>query len=114
MQFPLSFLPKDLGLRAAIFADAGSLYDYNGPTVFPGVAGWDAANSIVDCTKSGYATKNAAGICVADDNKVRSSVGASLIWNSPFGPLRFDYAWALSKANYDDIQEFRFSGGTRF
>ncbi len=32
LQFPLSFLPKDLGLKAAIFADAGSLWGYKGDT----------------------------------------------------------------------------------
>ena len=28
---------------------------------------------------------------------IRSSVGASLLWTSPLGPIRFDYAFALSK-----------------
>ena len=31
-QAPFSFLPKDAGLKGAIFADAGSLWDYKGPT----------------------------------------------------------------------------------
>ncbi|MFL4998748.1 MAG: BamA/TamA family outer membrane protein, partial [Microvirga sp.] len=55
----------------------------------------------------------------------RSSVGASLLWNSPLGPIRFDYAVALSKeegvvdangnrVGADRTQAFRFSGGTRF
>ncbi len=119
VQFPLSFLPKDIGVKAAVFADAGSLYDYNGPTVFPSVAGWNSiANpaNLVTCSGPNVpATKNAAGnVCVAEDDVVRSSVGASLIWNSPFGPLRFDYAWVLSQASYDKTQAFRFSGGTRF
>ena len=29
---PLYFIPKDVGIRASIFADAGSVWDYNGPT----------------------------------------------------------------------------------
>jgi outer membrane protein insertion porin family len=46
-----------------------------------------------------------------------------LIWNSPFGPLRFDYAFPLTKwcgsdangnAVCDRIQQFRFGGGTKF
>jgi outer membrane protein insertion porin family len=45
---------------------------------------------------------------------IRSSVGASLIWDSPFGPLRFDLAYALTKGPYDKTQIFRFGGGTRF
>jgi outer membrane protein insertion porin family len=51
---------------------------------------------------------------VADDNTLRSSVGVGFIWDSPLGPLRFDFAYALTKANYDRTQFFRFSGGTKF
>ena len=46
--------------------------------------------------------------------QVRASVGAGLIWNSPFGPLRFDYAIPLLKQDQDRIQRFRFGGGTKF
>ena len=31
-QTPFSFLPKDVGIKGAVFADAGSLWDYKGPT----------------------------------------------------------------------------------
>ena len=56
------------------------------------------------------------GTCVTvrDSDDIRSSVGASIIWNSPLGPLRFDYAYALTKDRYDVTQAFRFSGGTSF
>ncbi|MFG1465710.1 outer membrane protein assembly factor BamA [Xanthobacter sp. DSM 24535] len=108
VQFPLAFLPKDIGLKAAVFADAGSLYDYTGPTSFVGAP----SAYMVTCPAG---SKNSTGnICVYDDNGVRSSVGASLIWQSPFGPLRFDYAWVLSQQTYDKDQAFRFSGGTKF
>lgn len=49
-----------------------------------------------------------------DGNTVRSSVGVGLIWASPFGPLRFDYAVPITKGKYDIVQEFRFGGGTSF
>ena len=49
-----------------------------------------------------------------DSKLIRSSVGAGLVWDSPFGPLRFDYAIPLTKESYDIVQEFRFGGGTRF
>ena len=42
------------------------------------------------------------------------SVGVGLIWQSPFGPLRFDYAVPITKGRYDRVQEFRFGGGTTF
>jgi outer membrane protein insertion porin family len=47
----------------------------------------------------------------ADSRKVRSSVGASLIWDSPMGPLHVDYAMPLSKTNYDVTQRFGFGAG---
>src|SRR5260221_4020100 len=31
-QTPLYFLPKDVGIKIAAFADAGSVWDYQGPT----------------------------------------------------------------------------------
>jgi outer membrane protein insertion porin family len=43
-----------------------------------------------------------------DDSKIRSSIGASLLWASPLGPLRFDYSYVLTKARYDDTQAFHF------
>ena len=33
-QIPLYFIPKDVGLKAAVFADAGSVWDYKGPTFY--------------------------------------------------------------------------------
>jgi outer membrane protein insertion porin family len=45
---------------------------------------------------------------------LRSSVGASVLWNSPMGPIRFDYAVVTSKVYGDITQNFRFSGGTNF
>ncbi len=92
-QVPLYFIPKEVGLRGALFADAGSLWDYQGPTY------WSATGERINPN---------------DDKSVRSSIGAGLVWDSPFGPLRFDYAYALSKTSYDRVQQFRFGGGTKF
>ena len=33
LQMPFWFLPKEVGLKGAVYADAGSLWDYKGPTV---------------------------------------------------------------------------------
>ncbi len=93
LQYPLFFLPKEVGVKWAVYADAGSLWDYRGPTYFS-------------------ATKET--LRYDDDNKIRSSVGAGLVWASPFGPLRIDYAIALTKASYDVTQEISFGGGTKF
>jgi outer membrane protein insertion porin family len=97
-QTPMPLIPKDFGMRLATFGDAGLLTHYIGPTSWlppsPGATG--------------------EVLTVGQSDKVRSSVGVGLIWDSPFGPLRVDLAWALSKVSYDRTQLFRFGGGTRF
>ena len=54
------------------------------------------------------------GLQYNDQNIVRTSVGVGLIWQSPFGPLRFDYAVPLTKGQFDRVQQFKFGGGTSF
>jgi outer membrane protein insertion porin family len=49
-----------------------------------------------------------------DENTLRSSVGGSILWSSPIGLLRADFAQALSKAKSDDTEFFRFSAGKQF
>ena len=103
MQTPLYFLPKDAGIKVAAYADAGSLWDYVGPT------SWNATGE----TLSGSIC--AAPPCPLDNAMhIRSSVGVGLIWDSPFGPLRFDYAYPLTQEPYDRTQRFRFGGGGKF
>lgn len=109
MQFPLG-LPKELGFKGAIFADAGTLLGYQGRVNFGG-----GGSSCPDTRPAVVALLTQSNcVTVRDDNRIRSSVGASLIWASPLGPIRFDYAFVLSKDKYDDTQAFRFSGGTTF
>ena len=88
VNFPMPVIPEDIGIRGAVFADAGTLYgsaiDTHGDTV------------------------------VGDSMQWRASVGASIIWASPFGPLRFDYAFPIAKESFDDVQHFRFGASTRF
>ena len=106
VQFPLFGTPKELGLKGALFSDAGTLFGYSGNTDFNGHTGPCVASTTtqVQCITLGNTTKPV----------IRSSVGASLIWASPLGPIRFDYAFVLSKADYDVKQAFRFSGGAAF
>jgi outer membrane protein insertion porin family len=92
-QTPFYFLPKETGVKGAIFADAGSVWNYKGPR------SWSVTGETLN---------------PSDSSSVRMSVGAGILWQSPFGPLRFDYAVPLKKESYDRVQEFRFSGGTRF
>ncbi|POR48602.1 outer membrane protein assembly factor BamA [Bosea psychrotolerans] len=129
MQFPLPGLPRDVGLRGAIFADAGTLFNYDGGSKtitsasYTGCPTGSDARQYKVSTSSSYQSNIA---CVRDNNVIRSSIGVSLLWQSPLGPIRFDYAYALTKDDGwrdpttgikyggDKIQAFRFSGGTRF
>ena len=102
VQFPIWGLPKELGMRGAVFADAGTLFGYEGKRNFAAVSPSPVA--------TGYPTT----ITVIDEHKIRSAVGASLLWQSPLGPIRFDYAYPVTKDRNDRTQYFRFSGGTSF
>jgi outer membrane protein insertion porin family len=104
-QTPLYFLPKDIGIKVAAFADAGNLWSYKGPTF------WNVTGETLQ---------------VGLDNAsfIRTSVGVGMLWDSPLGPLRFDLAYPLTKycatptlggpEVCDRTQFFRFSGGTKF
>ncbi|MGY8664854.1 outer membrane protein assembly factor BamA [Bradyrhizobium sp. UFLA05-109] len=116
LQMPFWFLPKEVGLKGAVYADAGGLYDYQGPTTWA-LTGETTTTKNSNCTPS-TVNPATAGTCTGlvydNGNVVRSSVGVGLIWQSPFGPLRFDYAVPLTKGAYDRVQQFRFGGGTSF
>jgi outer membrane protein insertion porin family len=119
LQYPFFFLPKDSGLRGAVFFDSGSVWDYKGETSNPATG---EINGVVNGTGGPYlcgAVNNPAygtgcALQFADTAAVRASVGASLIWDSPFGPLRFDFAYPVLKQSYDRVQWFQFGGGARF
>jgi len=117
LQMPFWFLPREVGLKGAVYADAGGLSGYQGPT------NWALTGEVNQpgCIRATAATATQparAGTCLGlqfdDSTKVRSSVGVGLVWASPFGPLRFDYAIPLTKGQFDRTQEFRFGGGTSF
>jgi outer membrane protein insertion porin family len=44
----------------------------------------------------------------------RVSIGAGVNWNSPFGPLRIDFAYPLLKRKGDQTKLFSFNVGTQF
>src|SRR5204863_9423752 len=75
-QAPVPNLPADFGLKLAFFADAGSVWGYSGPAVFPSFG---------------------QSVQVTDSTFIRASVGAGLGWDSPFGALRVDYAVPIGK-----------------
>ena len=95
--FPVG-LPEEWGIEGAVFSDFGTVFGA-------------PENSIAAGTGTCTGTKNCT---VFDTMALRASVGAGVIWQSPFGPLRFEAAYPLLKASYDETEWFRFSIGTRF
>ena len=91
VRFPLPYLSENLGMSGAVFADAGSLFGAGDGAI-----------------------ANVAAAQLADEDSVRASVGASILWNSPLGPLRIDYAFPLLSEDFDDEQQFRFGAATKF
>ncbi len=83
---PMPGVPEDFGLRLAGFVDAGTLY----------------GNKVVNSTG------------VRDDNSIRASAGLGIMWASPFGPIRVDYAVPIAKEDYDEEQRFRFGMSNTF
>jgi outer membrane protein insertion porin family len=116
VQMPFWFLPKEVGLKGAVYADAGGLWDYQGPTSNFATGEVNIPGCIPPTNLPNVAPS--AGTCLGlqfnGANVIRTSVGVGLVWASPFGPLRFDYAIPLTKGTYDRVQEFRFGGGTSF
>ncbi len=104
LRFPIPLVPEELGMSQAVFADAGSLFN----------AGALAKSLNAQCGAPTLADGTNAGVCLADDARIRSSVGWSLLWNSPLGPLRVDLAKVITKATYDKTQPFRFGATTKF
>jgi outer membrane protein insertion porin family len=107
VRFPLPLIPDELGMQGAVFADAGSLF---------GAGGFAKSNNN-QCGPDGKPLPGGdplTGVCLADDATIRSSVGVGLLWNSPLGPLRLDYAYVLTREKYDETQSIRFGASTKF
>lgn len=84
LTFPTG-LPEDLGLRAFVFTDVGSLWNVD-----------------------------ASGTEVRDLTSVRASVGLGVEFVTAFGRIRVDAAQPVLKEDFDKTELFRFSFGTRF
>ena len=83
--FPLG-LPEEYGIKGGVFVDVGSVWDLD--VSGPGVVGADFT--------------------------IRSVVGVSLFWDTPIGPLRFNFTDAIKKETYDREQKFDLTISTKF
>ena len=92
LQAPVPFVPADAQLKMALFSDAGSLWATNA----------SSASKLASLSPSQQ---------IANSSAIRASVGGSLIWASPFGALRVDYAYPIAKQSYDVTQRLNFTAG---
>ena len=98
MSFPLG-IPEEWGIEGVVFSDFGTVF---------------GAPEKTQAAMTGNCRLRKANCTVFDTPELRASIGAGIVWQSPFGPLRFEGAYPLMKASYDDTEWFRFSVGTRF
>lgn len=84
-EFPLG-LPEEYGITGGLFADVGSV--------------WGLDNTL--------------GGAIDDGMNLRSSIGVSIFWNTPIGPLRFNFSKAINKESYDEEQNFDLTVSTKF
>jgi len=96
LSFPIPYAPEELGIDGALFAEFGTL----------GVLDDEDKNRKADGAFESFR--------VDDSASLRASVGVSIFWDSPFGPIRFDFSQILAKEEYDKTESFRFSTNTRF
>lgn len=84
--FPMG-LPEEYGITGGVFFDVGSVWGLD----------------------------DTAGSAVVDDSmQLRSSVGFAVFWETPIGPLRFNFTDALQKETYDKEQRFDLTISTKF
>lgn len=83
--FPLG-LPEEYGITGGAFFDVGSVWSLD----------------------------NDNGGLVDDSFIPRATVGVSVFWNTPIGPLRFNFSHAVKKEDYDKEQTFDLTVSTKF
>jgi len=89
-------LPESFSLGSALFVDFGTL-------------------GIVDsASRQSVPIDVDSNLIVEDELSLRVAAGVSVFWDSPFGPVQFDFAQPLQYEDYDRREEFRFSTRTSF
>ena len=85
-------------VRTSFFLDVGALWDTREDDYKDYMQGLDGG-------LQGFSS---------DNDKMRASVGVSLNWMSPIGPLVFSLAKPIKDYSGDDSQTFNFNIGGRF
>ena len=87
-EFPLG-LPEEYGITGALFYDVANLWDLS------------------DVNTGGTAVDGESGA-------FRHVIGFGILWETPVGPLRFNFTEAIKKEDYDIEQTFDLTLTTKF
>ncbi len=98
VSFPIG-LPEEFGVYGGLFADVGTLWHLDQTSAVDNAQGSNSRNTLIS---------------IDDSAALRAAVGASIFWDSGFGPLRLNFAIPLAKEDGDDTEFFRLTVGTRF
>ncbi|MDC0115880.1 outer membrane protein assembly factor BamA [Octadecabacter sp.] len=85
-EFPLG-LPEEYGITGGVFFDYGSVWDIG---------------------------RSTGGDVLFDDFTTRAIVGASIFWNTPIGPLRFNFTEPVDVRSEDETRNFDVTISTSF
>lgn len=81
-------LAAEYGIKAHIFTDAGFLGKADQPST--------------------------SSKPITQDESLHLSAGVGITWDSPFGPIRLDYAQPILYKSFDKLEHIHFSFGTKF
>ena len=85
-------MPRELGLFGSIFAEAGTLWDLKSDPNVPGLS-----NKIA-----------------LTDRSLRTSIGFAMNWETPIGPLQFNWSRPQKYLEADSPEYFSLNLATRF
>ncbi|WP_246227505.1 outer membrane protein assembly factor BamA [Roseobacter ponti] len=87
-EFPIG-LPEEYGIQGGLFYDVGNF--------------WDLSD-----------VNTAGGTIVGEGGSFRHVIGFAILWDTPVGPLRFNFTEALQKEEFDRDQSFELTLSTTF
>lgn len=109
-----NYLPEEYGIRTKLFVEAGSLGILDDEDIPDPIFGQLGIGPFSGIAFNAIPFGTPAVSQVKDGLGLRASAGLSVGWDSPFGPIQFDFSSILRKEVYDRTETFRFSTSTRF
>ena len=110
VSFPVG-VPNLLG---SIFIEAGTVGLLDESEIFNDVESNNALLGLTAGQSCENVTEAVSCLTVVDQLEPRVTMGASVFWESPFGPIRFDFTNPLVQQPFDERQPFQFTTSTRF